>query len=142
MRKNGFLMINSKSKIREKSKNNGTSYGYWIQKDGEEYYFKVGSIYKLYMELFCEEIAKLLKIPTVTYDLAKIGSRQGVISKSYNPNHVKEITIFQILEKYYQEVICQHPDLYKNEMFIENAFNLEDVWWALDYYYQDLPNKN
>lgn len=141
MRENGFLIISPESKIKEKKKE-GANYGFWILKDNEEYYFKVGTKYSIYMELFCEEIAKILNIPTVSYDLAKVGDFKGVISKNYNPDHVKETSLFEILDLYYENVICKSPDLYENEVFIENAFNLEDVWWALDYYYKDYPNKD
>ena len=93
MRENGFLLLDGKITKINKEKKNGINYGYWINYKSEEYYFKTGTEYELYMELFCEEIAKILNIPTATYDLAKINARIGIISKNINPEKKKEITI-------------------------------------------------
>lgn len=100
-----------------------------------EYYFKPSTVKEQYMELFFENIAALLKIPTVHYDLATFHNRKGVISSSFNSNHLKEIQLLDIIQKYYIEVICENPDDYPNEVFIENSNNLETIWSALEHYY-------
>lgn len=141
MRENGFLLLDEKIIKIKKKKKNGTHYGFWISYNQEEYYFKTGTEYELYMELFCEEIANLLMIPTASYDLAKLNGREGVISKNINPKNKKEITIYKILEEYYENVITKNINLFPDEIFIENTFNLEDVWWALEYHYRNNKNK-
>ena len=45
------------------------------------------------------------------------------------------------MKEYYENVITKNIDLFPNEIFIENAFNLEDVWWALEYHYHENKNK-
>ncbi len=139
LRENGYLIINGK-KINE-NKNRGSHYGFWIQYNNEEYYFKTGTIYELYTELFYEEIAKILKIPTVSYDLAKIANHNGVICKNFNSTREKVTTMLEILTVFYEEVICNNQEIFQLEMMIENTFNLEDIWMSLDYYYRNHPQK-
>lgn len=142
MRVNGYRILDEEAKKIPREKEAGAHYGFWLEIDGEEYYFKVETEFEQYMELFCEELAKVLKISTISYDLAYYDGLKGVISKDMNPNGEGKIKIGTILKKYYNDVICENPALFSNEIFLENAYNLETVWWSLQYYYRDRPNKD
>lgn len=87
------------------------------------------------------QVAHHLQIPTVHYDLAKFGSMTGVLTESFNPSLLQEVYLKDILEKFYDEVVCLNLKDYPNGYFLENIFNLEDLWSALDYYYRERKDK-
>lgn len=140
MRKNGYKMLPENSYLKEKD-GGGANYGFWIYYNHNEYYFKVGTKFELYAELFYSEIAKLLCIPTLSYDLAEFKGLSGVISKNFNVNNEKTINMFELLDEY-TNFMRQNIDLFEESPWITNIYNLENVWWALSYHYKNHPKKN
>ncbi len=140
LRKNGYLVLDDEKEI--KKNQDDFAKVHWFFVDGQELMFKSGvSEYVCFAELFGEQVALSLKIPTVSYDLAMYRGVRGVLSPNYNPLHVKEIPLEVILQKYYDEVICENFEQFPNEMFLQNVHNLEDIWWALEYSYKEHANK-
>ena len=83
-----------------------------------------------YNELIAGEIADDLLIPHVDYDLATISDFKGLISKNFQQDDVKYISGKEFL-------INNHP-LGKKEN-IANLNNLEEIWIALENYYNLNP---
>lgn len=83
-----------------------------------------------YNELVAGEIADDLLIPHVDYDLATISDFKGLISKNFQQDDVKYISGKEFL-------INNHP-LGKKEN-IANLNNLEEIWIALENYYNLNP---
>ena len=146
-RRNGFLLLKN-YKLLDKEVNQGCSYFYntsflqWMEIENEEYLFKSGiTPYVNFSELLGEQIALSVDIPTVHYDLAKYKGKFGVISNNYNPDHKKEVLLSYILEKYFSQVICSGQIDYDGIIFSNQLHNLENIWAALEYYYNDNKNK-
>lgn len=84
-----------------------------------------------YNELIACEIAEDLFLPHVDYDLAIIGGFKGVISKDFRKNNVKYLSGKEFLSNNYP---LGHQDN------ISNLNNLEDIWIALEKYYNGNQN--
>lgn len=140
MRKNGYIIIPESSYLKAKE-GSGINYGSWIYYNHNEYYFKTGTKFELYAELFYSEIARTLGIPTVIYDLAEFQGLKGVISKNFNPSAEKTINMFDLLDEYLV-FMSQDSELFKDKPWIINIYNLENIWWALSYYYRNNSKKN
>ncbi len=139
MREFGYKIIPDNAYLRAKD-GAGINYGFWIQQKGKEYYFKTGTKFELYSELFFGELAKLLNMPSVSYDLAKYKDLKGVISKSFNPNKRKVLNAFDLLENYLT-FMKENIDIFSESPWISNIYNLENLWWAISYYYKNHPKK-
>jgi len=134
IRKDGYFVLDGQKSF---FKDNPYIGCVWFHIEQKEYMFKYCGAKFCYNELFYERVARALNIPTVHYDLAKLRKETGVITESFNPNHCKEVSLKEILEKFYDEVVISNITDFPNAFFIENTFNLEDVWQALVYYYRD-----
>lgn len=104
---------------------------------GETYFYKCneGGLLFPYSELVAEELAKDYGIPCVSYDLATLNGKNGVISKNYKKKNVNYISAEDILSNYfnkYHDGKCLNIDDYNN---------LDSIWTALDYRYKDSKNK-
>lgn len=131
---NGYIDINFYNMIKIVDKDRKQ---FFLEYRGKKYFFKSGSLLENYTELFCSIIAKKVNISTVNYDLAFYDGNYGVVSEDYNPENLKVIPIQDILFKYYDEVIVPNYKDFPLEVFVENAFNLEDVWESINYYYKN-----
>ncbi len=140
-RKNGFCILDFHKIIRTIPRNQeGNIYVFLL--DGKEYFFKECEEKECYVELFCEQVARFLGISTVHYDLARMENMTGVFSEGFNPNHCMETSLKEILEIFYHDVVCNYTDDFSHAFFVENTFNLENIWEALDYYFRDYKDKN
>lgn len=137
-RKNGYLILDNQKMFYKENQAVGC---FWYLIDGKQYMFKSCEPLFCYMELFYEQVARHIQISTVHYDLAKSGLMTGVLTESFNPNLMKEVYLKDILEKFYNEVVCLNTQDYPHVYFVENTYNLEDLWSALDYYYLDREDK-
>lgn len=115
---------------------------FWLTIDEEDYYFKATNF--PYNELVCYEIAKLLGMDALEYDLAKFKNFYGVISKNYKKPGYKYIPGYDILKKYYdhnKEIVekmglskINWQEDYESPCYI-HMNNLETIWTALEYSY-------
>lgn len=96
---------------------------YTFMYNGDKYYFKTSVVGSLYNELVAYEIANILGINSICYDIASYGGYVGVLSKNFVGNN-KYIPMSFILKKVY--------GVYNNE-----ANNLDDIWDALYIYFKD-----
>ena len=94
--------------------------------NGEKYYWK-NCYYQIntYNELIVCEIADCLSIPHIEYDLASIGTFNGVISKNYKTDGCKYINGRELLTESLEE---------------DWNYTLDDIWLALEKRYASLPN--
>lgn len=100
---------------------------------GENYYYKYdkyANIIRPYNELIASELAQDFGIPYVDYDLAILKNKKGVISKNFKKENTDYIQGNQLLLNFW-----------KNSFNIGENNNLEDIWDALEYHYQNYPNK-
>lgn len=93
--------------------------------NGETYYFKFDSFVNPYNELIFYYLASDMEINSLSYDLAKLGVYEGVISKNFKKNGVKYILGGEILNRYHGEYMY---GMYNN---------LEDIWADLEEYFKD-----
>ena len=140
-RNDGYLVLDNANVIDKIPRNNGGEAIKFLI-DGQEFYFKECDEVHSLLEIFCGYVAKFVDIPTVMYDLATYQNRKGVLSSSYNPYHLKEITLYEIFTHYYISCLVSDEELCDDLMHFDDLFNLEDIWNALDFYYQDNPRKN
>ncbi len=140
MIKNGYLIIEDPDLKETKEYVCGGSSGIKIKMDQEEYYVKYRNESDIFKELFYEEIAKYLKIPTIEYISAIINGKKAIISKNFNLKNEPTKNLYEIL-KNYKNFMKMHPDLFVTSDIDEN-YNLETIWWVLLYYYKDHPRKN
>lgn len=153
-RVNGFIDINlyfkelgeSESTLEEKGLVRKSDYfnehQYWITLEGKEYYFKQTNAY--YRELLCSQLAKMLDIEALDYDLATYNGYIGVISESYRKEGNIYVSGHHILANYYNKDLDT-----VNEMGLEqinwekdaeapyyfHMNNLMTIWQALEVYY-------
>ena len=100
-----------------------------IKYNKETYYFKYNDYYNPYNELLVGELANDFNLPIVSYDLAILHGKKGVISKSFRKNDASYIPGEDLL-----------IDFGCNLLETENH-NLENIWDALEYRYHNNPNK-
>lgn len=91
--------------------------------EGETYYFKVDNRSEVYNELIVSEIARDLNIPVINYDLAKVGSIEGLISKNYKNKNSKYLLG--------EEILSNIP---KDK---RTSNTLENIWFELEIRYKD-----
>lgn len=120
----------------------GTHNIYTFEQGGKEYYFKACNPEELLSSLLASEMARSIGIKRLDFKVALYGEEIGLVSRSYNPSNKEEISIREILENYYEEVILTHQSDFKDEYYLEKSYNLETIWWALDYYYKDRKDKD
>jgi len=136
--------------------NSGISNKFWIMssdKNNKIALFKeqmLGSN-EAYAELFAEEIAKVLNIPTAHYDLAIFNGYEGVISYNFLENKNNDYSGFDLIASFYDkkletdEELCQLYNIdYYNDSIDEVADklnNLEDIWIILEDKFKDNPQK-
>ena len=119
---------------------------YWLTIEGEKYYFKE-SDHPL-NEIVCYELAKIMGIPAVPYDLAIFKDNYGVISKSYIKENCEYIPGYEILKKYFRDKLDILIEMgFDVEAAVINRYggssspyhvqmnNLEIIWEALAYYF-------
>ena len=100
--------------------------------NNEKYYYKYSQIFSPYSELIGECLLDDLNIPHVSYDLATLCGRNGVVSKDFTKDNAKYVSGLEILENYTNTRGVQ----------ISIFNNLEDIWNALDLYFKDNRNKD
>lgn len=98
--------------------------------DGEKYFYKYNWIGIPYNELVAEELLKDFGISCVSYDLAVCSGKKGNISKTFKKEKAIYIDGEEILSNFWS-----------NDKYIETHNNLEDIWDALEYRYDNYPNK-
>ena len=92
--------------------------------DGKKYFFKEAKLVEqIYNELIAALIAKQYGINCVLYDLAVSYGQVGVISESFLEEKDEYLSMEVILRNYFRE------------SKVNNHNNLEDIWLALDYYF-------
>ena len=96
------------------------------------YFYKYGKYNSPYNELVAEELAKDFGINCITYDLAVLNGLKGVISVNYKKENANYISGADLLYKCY-------GNTNKN---LEVYNNLMGLWNALEYYYNEYPNKD
>lgn len=95
--------------------------------DGETYYFKYDSLVSPYNEMIFYYIASELGIPSVRYDIAKVGAFEGVISKNFKVPGAKYLSGTKFLRNF--------KDIDKDHN------TLEDIWFDLEEYFKDKENR-
>lgn len=96
--------------------------------DGEDWYFKeVDELEDCCLEVFASILADYLHFSTAIYDLAYYQDSCGVLSKSVFPKDEKTIYLKDLLK-----------NIYGQDM---PATSLEEIWMALEQYYNDRANK-
>lgn len=122
----------------------GKSLVFSFSYNDEIYYFKYDIEASVYNELIADEILNDLEIEHVSYDLARIGNLNGVISKNFKKDKVSYILGQNILKK------CFDPNLdalyRKNKISyseyidrigkLQKYNTLEDIWFALECRYK------
>jgi len=136
-RENGYIVLEQARKISRI----GSHDVYFAYVDGNMYYFKKGTAVENYTNVFCSLLANHLDIPSVSYDLAKYKKVCGTISEDFNPNQSDVYYLHDILKKYYTEVVKKYSRLFSLEKNFKSLYNLEVIWWALDYFYSDHKDK-
>lgn len=147
VRKNGFIRVDemleevgvdtssldsiSKNPNVTLIKNNNQGFHISFPYKGETYFYKHcfsildGSFIDCYNELVAEELAKDFGISCVDYDIAALGSYRGVISKNYKLDNAVYIPGKKVF----------------NDRSYKDDNTLENIWDALEYRYQNHPNK-
>ena len=150
----GFLCIDEYQKepanVHQKKTNH-----YWVYINGEEYYFKPSNNY--YNELIGYYAATFLGIDACFCDLAILNGQKGIISKSLRKENTHLTSGYDILNQYVYSGLSNlywikkmmnqtdiikkwwFDDKYRNKSdLIANGINdLENIWHALEYKYQD-----
>lgn len=98
--------------------------------NGENYFYKYNWKIIPYSELVACELAKDFGLSCCEYDLAILDGRKGVISKNFKKENTTYTRAENILTEFWHD-----------DRFIEEHNNLEDIWDALEYRYQNHPNK-
>jgi len=151
VRKDGYLNLDLYYK--ELGNTKGLIYGtedslsqYWLTIEGEKYYFKESD--HPINEVICYELAKIMNIPSVPYDLAIFKDNYGVISKSYRKENCQYIPGYEILKKFFKDKFDILLEMgFDEEGAKRNKFggakypydvqmnNLETIWESLSYYF-------
>lgn len=119
-----------------------SDYYYWLKIDNKDYMFKATS-FKPINELICYELASIMGIEAIPYDLAIYDDKFGVISENYEKNNCKYVSGTMILKNYYrnEEKTLIEMGFDKEESDNEKIpyhvqmNNLEVIWQALEYKY-------
>lgn len=133
----------------------GVSNKFWIlSSEGEKIaLFKEQALYsdESYAELFAEEIAIVLNIPTAHYDLAKFNGNKGVISYNFIKQYNEYYSGFDIVSDFYEQKLENDEELsklynidYYNDTIddvVDKLNNLEDVWFILEERFKNNPSK-
>lgn len=98
--------------------------------DNEEYFYKYKYNSIAYNELVACELLEDFKLPHIEYDLAIFNGCKGVMSKNYKDNYSSYISGEDILN-----------DFWKDDLYVEQHNNLDDIWDALEYRYRNHENK-
>lgn len=115
----------------------GCRYHFSFDYKCDKYFFKIRDYdnnnlydtYSVYNELIVEELARDYGIPCIDYDLAVLGSYQGVLSKNYKLENANYIYGYDLLNDY--EKSTGHS----------GSNTLPNIWRALEYRYQNNFNK-
>lgn len=133
---NGYLDLNSISSEFTKIKNR-THAIYYFSVNNEDKFFKVCNDSEALMSILADIVAQCLDIPTVHFELATYQNQKGIVSNSYNPNKYCELSMMQILETYFQE---SHDNKLNDADTIDDLNNLEDIFYALQFYFKNKKN--
>lgn len=144
-RVDGFLDLSNEEKVR-----NFGYYGVVLLIDGKQYFYKPSNM--PYHEVICSELAKVLGVNCVQYDLAyyDFDGRKGVVSESYKKADAKYINGSKVLEKFYYKDRKFLNEMGLNKFEWEKDYegpnyyhmnNLEIIWPCLDTLYKDYPKE-
>ena len=108
--------------------------------NGEKYFFKYDSESAPYYDLIASEIASEIGLPSVQYDLAKLGKYRGTISLNYKKEGAKYISGKELLKEFYyydpySELYYGDNNKERKDMMHHN--NLMDIWHALENRYRN-----
>jgi len=121
----------------------------WISINGREFYFKAMFV-PGYSELICSELAKMLGLDAVEYDLAILENHKGVISRSYQKPGCEYITGHELLRTYYTMNYDTVNNMGLSDIEWENGAeqpwyfhmnNLMTIWQALEFNFPDADIK-
>lgn len=139
-RVNGFLCIDDCKRQESDYRNQ-----YWVEIDGEEYYFKPTDDF--YVELICYHAANFLGFDACYLDLAILNGEKGIISKSLKKEDVNLVSGTDILNQYLVASEDVVRDMRYKFKIYRNAFkgaqtinSLEMIWQALEFKYKDKAN--
>lgn len=115
----------------------GCRYHFSFDYKCDKYFFKIRDYdnnnlydtYSVYNELIVEELTRDYGIPCIAYDLAVLGSYQGVLSKNYKLENANYVYGYDLLNDY--EKSAGHP----------GSNTLPNIWRALEYRYRNNFNK-
>ncbi len=138
--KNEYFNLDYEQLLDQIPRNQG-GFVYKFLIDDREFYFKECLEEHALLEKMGSYIARCISIPTVEYDLVSYHGKKGVGSFSYNPNHLEEITIYEILSHYYINCLAEDSYLLEDVKDFNALYNLDDIWNALDFYYKERNNK-
>ena len=96
--------------------------------NGETYYFKFDSLVNPYNELMFYNLALDMGIDSVSYDIAKLGVYEGVISKDFKEKGAKYISGRKILKINHGQDFNKYNTLY-------------DIWADLEDYFKDRSDR-
>lgn len=113
-REKGYLILDGLEKINKPCKGKNYLYKQWFMENGIEKFFKEENELAAYKELLYSKIIKELKKQSVSYDLAKIGDKYGVITSSFNPENYP-IYSFEDILKWYVNDEAEQKELYNLE---------------------------
>lgn len=118
----------------------------WLKINGIDYYFKETDY--PYTEMLAYELACVLGINAVSYDIAIFNDRIGTISKSYRKNDCKYVSGTKILMEYLNDennlpYLCAMgfdeesiKGIRNNVHIAKELSNLEVIWQAIEYRYK------
>ncbi len=136
-KEDGYLILDSLNVSQVIPRDNGSNILKFY--NGQEVYFKESSLALSIGHIFSAKILKSIGVKVVEVDIAKYNNHEGLISTSYNPDHLKEITLKNVLDKYFLEVIIKK----KHKSYIKSSYdlyNLEDLSSALFYFFKNEVN--
>lgn len=113
----------------------------------EIYYFKYDANTIAYDELVAAELASDYGIKHIDYDLAVWEDVCGVISKNYKEENANFIEGYEILSDYWDKYPSEEDKeldgfiTNANRTYVEIHNNLDDIWDALEYRYQNREDK-
>lgn len=100
-----------------------------------------------YAELFAEEIAKILKMPSAHYDLAIFDGKKGVISYNFIKEYDSLYSGTDIILDFYEKKLEGNRELSELygididndnlDIILEKLNNLEDIWFILEDKFKD-----
>ncbi len=127
--------------------------GYWIRGIEEKNWFlkiskKNGLDSSFYIELWMEELARNVSIPSIQSKIVKCGKNvYGLVSESYLASGYDIVTGEYIIRTYQEKLLNKRDQ--KNEKDLNSMLNdyqgeissLEFIWEALEDYFNDYSNK-